>query len=123
MLLPVYTFVIHLTLMTKCLCVHVDDGYIVSIQLFKSEGVIDTFITHLVKEIHNATLYKPCQKYVGMEIVQDGNHLIVHQNTCIKSLKLLDIINDCHSEHIQMSTTMDLKDHKTDPPNLSLPSL
>ncbi len=64
-------------------CVHVDDGYIVS----KSEGAIDTFIIDLMKEIHNATLCKPCQKYVGMEIVPDGNHVFVHQNTYIKSLK------------------------------------
>jgi hypothetical protein len=34
-------------------------------------------------------LYKPRQKYVGMEIVSDGNHVVVHQNTYIKSLKLL----------------------------------
>ncbi len=37
-----------------CFCVHVDDGYII----IKSEGVINTFITDLVKEIHNAALYK-----------------------------------------------------------------
>jgi hypothetical protein len=100
-------------------CVHVDDGYIIS----KSEGAIDTFITDLMKEIHNATLYKPCQKYVGMEIIPDGNHVLVHQNTYIKSLKLLDITDDCHSEEIPMSNTMDLKDSKVNPPNPQLSSL
>jgi hypothetical protein len=99
--------------------VHVDDEYIVS----KSEGAIDTFIIDLMKEIHNATLYKPCQKYVGMEIVPDGNHVIVHQNTYIKSLKLLDITDDCHPEDIPMSNTMDLKDSKVNPPNPQLSSL
>jgi hypothetical protein len=105
--------------MKTCLCVHVDDGYIVS----KSEGDIDTFIIDLMKEIHNATLYKPCQTYVGMEIVPDGNHVIVHQNTYIKSLKQLDITNDCHSEHISTSNTMDLKYSKANPPNPQLSSL
>jgi hypothetical protein len=100
-------------------CVHVDDGYIVS----KSEGAIDTFIIDLMKEIHNATLYKPCKKYVGREIIQDGNHVIVHQNTYIKNLNLLDITNNCRQEHIPMSNTMNLKDCNTNPPNPSLPSL
>jgi hypothetical protein len=100
-------------------CVHVDDGYIVS----KSEGAIDTFIIDLMKEIHNATLYKPCKKYVGMEIIQDGNHVIVHQNAYIKNLNLLDITNNFSQEHIPMSNTMDLKDSNTNPPNPSLPSL
>ena len=100
-------------------CVHVDDGYIVS----KSEGAIDTFIIDLMKEIHNATLYKPCQKYVGMEIIPDGNHVLVHQNTYIKSLKLLDITDDCHSEETPMSNTMDLKDSKVNPPNPQISSL
>jgi hypothetical protein len=67
-------------------CVHIDDEYIVS----KSEGAIDTFIIDLMKEIHNATLYKPCQKYVGMEIVPETETIvIVHQKTYIKSLKLI----------------------------------
>ncbi len=76
-----------------------------------------------MKEIHNATLYKPCQKYVGMEIIRDRNHVYVHQNTYIKSLKLVDITNDCHPEHIPMSNTMDLKDCKANPPNPQLTSL
>ncbi len=53
----------------------------------------------MMKEIHNAILYKPCKKYVGMEIIQDENHVFVHQNTYIKSLNLLDITNNCHEEH------------------------
>ena len=69
-----------LTCLVLCLCVHIDDGYIVS----KSKGAIDTFIIDLMKDIHNATLYKLCQKDVGMEIVPDGNHVYVHQNTYIK---------------------------------------
>jgi hypothetical protein len=101
MLFLVYTFVVLLTDDYMLVCVHVDDGYIVS----KSEGAIDTFIIDLMKEIHNATLYKPCKKYVGMEIIQDGNHVIVHQNTYIKSLNLLDITNNCRQEHIPMSNT------------------
>ncbi len=104
--------------MHTLLCVHVDDGYIVS----KSEGAIDSFIIDLMKEIHNATLYKPCQKYIGMEIIPDGNHVIVHQNTYIKSLNLHDITNDCHSEHIPMSNTMDLKDPEANLPNPQLSS-
>jgi hypothetical protein len=76
-----------------------------------------------MKEIHNATLYKSCRKYVGMEIVQDGNYVFSHQNTYIKSLNLLDITNGCHKEHIPMSNTMDPNDSKTNPPNPSLPSL
>ncbi len=58
-----------------------------------------------------------------MEIIPDGNHVIVHENTYIKSLKLLDITNDCHPEYIPMSNTMDLKDSTANPPNPQLSSL
>ena len=98
-------------------CVHVDDGYIIS----KLEGAIDKFIEDLMKEIHNATLYKPCKKYVGMEIIQDGDHVYVHQTSYIKSLNLLDIDNNCHPEVIPMSNTMDLKDSVANPPILNYP--
>jgi hypothetical protein len=58
-----------------------------------------------------------------MEIIQDGNYVFVNQNTCIKSLNLLDITNDCHPEHIPpLSNTMDPKDSKANPPNPPNPS-
>jgi hypothetical protein len=101
------------------MCLHVDDGYLVS----NSDEMIDVFMSELLGKIKSATLYRPCQKYLGIEIEQSGDHMILNQNAFIEQMDMLGIGKEFKKTTIPLSNTVDLGDQEKNPPNPEIESL
>jgi hypothetical protein len=94
------------------LCVHVDDGLIAS----NSEEFIADFLEKFQKEVNEIKIFKPIEKYLGMEVKEEDNRIHVSQSKYIlEEINLLGIGNDSKMTQYPMSSNTNLHTALKDP--------
>jgi hypothetical protein len=95
------------------LCIHVDDGLVVS----NTKEADDWFMKELLKHIRKTTVFPKCEKFLGMEMEYEDHYVKLHQETYISSMGL----ERCKKEaHIPMSSTVRLRQAEPNEENESL---
>ena len=94
------------------LCVHVDDGLVMS----NSEEFIADFLEIFLKEVNEIRIFKPIQKYLGIEVKEEDNRIHVSQSKYIlEEINLLGIGKDSKMTQYPMSSNTNLHTASKDP--------
>jgi hypothetical protein len=98
------------------ICLHVDDGLMVS----SHHAMLGVFMKQFQTHIKKATLFDPLEKYIGIEIERERNRIALHQQTYIAGMEDLHKSESKKTFKIPMSNSVNLREQKSNPANPSL---
>jgi hypothetical protein len=80
------------------------------------EDLINDFIHQFEQEVNEIKVFKPIEKYLGMEVKEDDNRVYISQKKYIlEDVNLLEIENNCKETFYPMSSNVNLHTSVKDP--------
>jgi hypothetical protein len=95
--------------------IHVDDGLMIA----SDDLICEVFYEEFEKHIRKVSRFDPVEKYLGMDIYKDGDHIVVHQETYVLN-KMKDLVECKKAAKVPMSNSCDLKKAAQNAENESL---
>jgi hypothetical protein len=96
------------------ICVHVDDGLMIS----NSDQLIYDFITMFKTHVKDAVLYNPIKRFINIDISREGNYVYLNQNTYINEMNIYKPHNSTYE--VPMPSTINLRKEKPNVLNNSM---